>query len=159
MEPPEPDVMRRPPRLANKPVITLRHAASILLHGSLIATAGIAAYLIAGRTGEATIEQVRGVTFCTIAVAQLLFAIACRSPRRTMPELGLFSNRYLVAAVAGSVLLQIAAVTLPGLRRVFAVDALFLWDWGLIFVLGLTPVTIVEVSKLLRSRQSAPSPA
>jgi Ca2+-transporting ATPase len=158
MEPPEPDVMRRPPRPADKPVITPRHAASILLHGSLIATAGIAAYLIAGRTGEASIEHVRGVTFCTIAVAQLLFAIACRSPRRTMPELGLFSNRYLVAAVAGSVLLQIAAVTLPGLRRVFGVDGLDIWNWWLIFTLGLAPVTVVEMSKLLRFRRSNPHP-
>jgi Ca2+-transporting ATPase len=155
MEPPEPDVMRRPPRPAGKPVITLRHAASILLHGSLIATTGIAAYLIVGRTSGVSIDQVRAATFCTIAFAQLFFAIACRSPRRTMPELGLFSNRYLVAAIAGSVLLQFGTVTVPGLRNVFGVEEVPAWDWWLIFLLALTPVTIVEVSKLYRTWRSS----
>ena len=155
LEPPEPDIMRRPPRPAGKPVITLRHAAAILLHGTLIAAAGSAAYLLVGRDPNVSLDHVRTATFCTVAFAQLFFAIACRSPRRTMPQLGLFSNRYLLAAIVGSVLLQVATVTLPGLRRVFGVDELPTWNWGLILALALVPVTIVEVTKLYRAwRQS-----
>jgi Ca2+-transporting ATPase len=152
MEPPEPDIMRRPPRPAGKPVITTRHATAILTHGTLIAAAGAAAYLLVRSEPGVTMDHVRTATFCTVAFAQLFFAIACRSPRRTMPQLGPFTNRYLVAAIAGSIVLQVATVTLPGFRRVFGVDELPTWDWTLVLVLALTPVTLVEMVKLLRDR-------
>ncbi len=151
MEPPEPDIMRRPPRPADKRVITWRHARLILLHGLLIASAGIAAFLLMSRQSGASLDHVRTATFCTVALAQLLFSIGCRSPRRTMPELGPFSNPHLLAAIAGSVLLQIGTVTVPGLRRVFGVDEMPTWDWGLIFALALAPVTIIEMTKLIRA--------
>ena len=68
-----------------------------------------------------------------------------------MPELGLFSNPYLLAAIVGSALLQVATVTVPGLRHFFGVDQLPTWDWWLIMTLALIPVTVLEVSKLGRA--------
>jgi Ca2+-transporting ATPase len=152
MEPPEPDIMRRRPRAADTPVISASHAATILLHGTLIATAGIAAFLMVGQATNASLDDVRTATFCTVAFTQLFFSIGCRSSRRTMPELGLFSNPYLTAAVVASVLLQIATVTVPGVRDVFGVDKPPIWDWWLVFVLALAPVTIIEVTKIIRAR-------
>jgi len=147
MEPPEPDIMKRSPRLA----------VLILLHGMLVAMTGVAAFLLVSRDPDTTLEHVRTATFCTVAFAQLFFSIGCRSPRRTMPELGPFSNPYLMAAIAASVLLQVATVTVPGVRQVFGVDELPTWDWGLVVALGLAPVTIVEVIKLLRANRLAQS--
>jgi Ca2+-transporting ATPase len=152
MEPSEPYIMRRSPRSADTPVISTRHAAVILLHGMLVALAGIAAFVLVGRASNATLDDVRTATFCTVAFAQLFFSIGCRSPQRTMPELGLFSNPYLLAAIVASVLLQIGTVTIPGVRHIFGVDELPMWDWWLILVLALAPVTIVEVTKLIRAR-------
>jgi Ca2+-transporting ATPase len=151
MEPPEPDVMRRSPRPADKPVISRKHAALILLHGLLIALAGLTVFFLVSRESTASIDNVRTATFCTVAFAQLFFAIGCRSPRRTMPELGLFSNPYLLAAMLFSVVLQILTVTLPGFRRIFGVDELPTWDWGMIFLISLAPVTLIEVTKLFRA--------
>jgi Ca2+-transporting ATPase len=151
MEPPEPDIMRRAPRPADQPVITRSHAGLIFLHAILIAAAGVAAYLLVSREPDATLHHVRTATFCTVAFAQLFFSIACRSPRRTMPELGFFSNHYLMAAIIASVVLQVGTVTVPGVRQVFGIDELPTWDWGLIVVIALVPVTIVELAKLLRA--------
>lgn len=159
MEPPEPDIMRRSPRAANEPVISGRHTGLILLHGMLVAAAGIAAFYLVGREPNATLDQVRTATFCTLAFAQLFFSIGCRSPRRTMPELGLFSNPYLLVAIIASVLLQIATVTVPGVRQVFGADGMPTWNWGLIFALALAPVTIIEITKLLRGSRLKASPA
>ncbi|MEX2306257.1 MAG: cation-translocating P-type ATPase [Pirellulales bacterium] len=158
MESPEPDIMRRSPRLADTPVISLSHAGLILLHGVLIAVAGIAAFLLVSSEANATIDHARTATFCTVAFAQLFFSIGCRSPRRTMPELGPFSNPYLLAAILASVVLQIGTVTVPGVRRIFGVDELPTWDWGLIFLIALAPVTIVEVTKLFRAWRFANFP-
>ncbi len=151
MEPPEPDIMRRPPRPADKPVITQKHAGIILLHGMLVALAGVAAFLLVGREGDVPLDHVRTATFCTVALAQLFFSIGCRSARRTMLELGLFSNPYLLGAIVVSVALQIGTVTFPGVRQVFGVNGLPEWDWWLVFALALIPVTIVETWKLIRA--------
>ena len=155
MEPPEPDIMRRSPRPADKPVITLRRARLMLLHGMLVAMAGIAVFVLVSHEPNASLGHVRTATFCTVAFAQLFFSIACRSPRRTMPELGPFSNPYLLAAIVASVLLQVGTVTVPGVRQVFGVDELPTWDWWLIIVIALAPVTMIEVAKLLRAALSA----
>jgi Ca2+-transporting ATPase len=151
MEPPEPDIMRRFPRPADKPVITRNHAGVILLHGILVAMAGVATFLLVSREPNASLDHVRTATFCTVAFAQLFFSIGCRSPRRTMPELGLFSNPYLLAAIVASVLLQVGTVTVPGVRRVFGIDEWPTWNWWLIAAIALAPVTIIEVTKLFRA--------
>jgi Ca2+-transporting ATPase len=152
LEPPEPDIMRRLPRPAEKPVITKRHAIVILLHGTLIALAGIAAFVLVRQNSNATLDDVRTATFCTVAFAQLFFSIGCRSPQRTMPELGFFSNPYLLAAIVISVLLQVGTVTVPGIRQIFNVDELPAWDWWLVLALALAPVTVTEVTKLIRAQ-------
>ena len=151
MEPPEPDIMRRSPRASDTPVITLGRARLILLQGVLVAMAGIAAFLLIGSDPHQSLDQVRAATFCTVAFAQLFFSIGCRSLNRTMPELGLFSNRYLLVAIIASLLLQVGTVTIPGVRSAFGVDELPDWNWLLILLLALTPVTIVEVTKLARA--------
>jgi Ca2+-transporting ATPase len=122
-----------------------------LLHGILVATAGITAFLLVGREPNASLDHVRTATFCTVAFAQLFFSIGCRSPSRTMPELGLFSNPYLLAAIVASVLLQVGTVTVPGVRRVFGIDEWPTWNWWLIAAIALAPVTIIEVTKLFRA--------
>jgi Ca2+-transporting ATPase len=152
MEPPEPDIMHRPPRPADKPVITRHDAGMILLNGMLVAAAGLVAFVVVGRQSDASIDHVRTATFCTVALAQLFFSIGCRSPRRTMPELGLFSNGYLGAAIIVSILLQVGTVIVPGIRQIFGVNEMPKWDWWLIVILALVPVTIIEASKLIRAR-------
>jgi hypothetical protein len=49
-----------------------------------------------------------------------------------------------------SAVLQIALVSLPPLRMLFATAPLSAEDWGLVLGLSLLPVTLVEVSKLIR---------
>ena len=81
------------------------------------------------------------------------FAIGCRSQRFTMPEPGLFTNPHLVGAIVISGLLQLSVVTLPFAQSVFEVATHLTWEWILIGGLALTPVTIIEIVKILqRSR-------
>jgi P-type Ca2+ transporter type 2C len=124
----------------------------VLINGMLVAASGLVAFLLVSRQSDASIDHVRTATFCTVAFSQLFFAIGCRSPRRTMPELGLFSNRYLITAIIVSILLQVGTVTVPGIRHIFGVNEMPKWDWWLIVTLALIPVTVIEFGKLIRAR-------
>jgi len=59
----------------------------------------------------------------------------------------------LVGAIALSALLQFAIVTIPFLQPVFKVTPIpFRSEWGAIALLALSPVTVLELFKLLRAR-------
>ena len=151
VEPPEPDVMSRPPHPPREPVITRNRGLLIVYHGALIAAVAVVAYYVVyGGSGQ-YLPRARTVAFCTIAYAQLFFAFGCRSQRYALPQLGAFTNRWLLAAIAVSALLQLAVVTLPFLRPLFKTAPLLVSDWLLIVVMALTPVTFIEVTKLIRS--------
>src|SRR5690349_20729054 len=100
MEPPEPDIMRRPPRPPREPVITARRGLLILGQGLLVAAVTAIAFGVVYRTSG--LEHARTVSLCVLAYAQLFYAFACRSQRYTLPELGLFTNPALFGAIAVS---------------------------------------------------------
>ncbi len=152
MEPPERDIMTRPPRPPLEAVITQKRGLLILFHGTLIATvAGLGFWLIY-QGDETQLARARSVAFCVCAFAQLFFAIGCRSQHSTMLSLGLFTNPHLFGAIIVSGLLQFSAVTLPFAQPVFEVATHLSSEWLLIGVLSLTPVTIIEIVKFLRVR-------
>jgi Ca2+-transporting ATPase len=161
MEPPDRDVMRRPPRPPREPVITVRRGGWILVQGTLIAAAAGFSFWWVYRGQPEAIDHARGVAFCTLAFAQLFFSFACRSERYTLLELGFFTNRHLLLAICASAALQLGVVLIPIIRPIFEVSSQPGSDWPLVFALAMLPVTIVEIGKLLvaawtpKSRQSS----
>lgn len=150
-EPPEGHIMQRPPRPPEEPILTRERGLLILFHGTLVATAAGLGFWIVHQGVEAHLDRAKTAAFSIMAFSQLFFAIGCRSQRHTMPELGLFSNPFLLGAIVISGLLQLSVVTLPFAQPVFGVTDLT-WEWPLLIALSLTPVTVIEAWKLIRSR-------
>lgn len=151
MEPPEKDIMSRPPRAPEQAVLTRRSGLLVLSHGFLIASVTLAGFWAIYRGDEDHLARARTVTFAVAAFSQLFFAFGCRSHRYTMPELGVFSNLWLFGAVAISVLLQLSIMTIPWAQTVFEVATHLSWEWLLILVLSLIPVTVIELLKVVLS--------
>ena len=151
MEPPERDIMSRQPRPPHEAVITRERGLLILFHGTLIAAVAALGFWLIYQGDEAQLGRARTVAFCVTTYAQLFFAIGCRSQTSTLPQLGLFSNPHLLGAIVISGLLQLGVVMLPFAQPVFEVTAPPAREWLLVLLLSLTPVTIVEVVKLLRA--------
>ena len=151
MEHPERDIMTRAPRPPHEAVITRERGLLILFHGALVASVAALGFWVIYQGDESQVARARTVTFCVTAFSQLFFAIGCRSQRFTMPELGLLSNPHLFGAIVISGLLQLSVVTLPFAQPVFEVTTHLTWEWILIGGLALTPVTIIEIVKMLKS--------
>ena len=151
LEPPEDDIMRRPPRPPREPVIPWRSGLAIVAHGGLVAAVCLGAFWGTWRGNPARLDHARAVTFCVAAFAQLLFAIGCRSDRRTAVQLGLLGNPALLLAVALSALLQVAVVTLPPTQPVFEVAADPGAEWPLVVGLAVVPLAVIELEKLVRT--------
>ncbi|MBI2826284.1 MAG: cation-translocating P-type ATPase [Planctomycetia bacterium] len=159
MEPPERDIMDRPPRPPREPVITLARGLRMLVHGALLAAATLVGFGLVYRGAETNLAAARTTAFCIAAFGQLCYSFACRSQRYTLPELGIGTNPYLFGAIAVSTLLQLSVVTLPFAHDIFETGVSLGTLWLLIAGLSLAPVTIIEVTKLVRSalrRRPAP---
>lgn len=153
VEPAERDIMTRPPRPAREPIITRRSGLIILLHGTLLAASGVAGFLLTAGVDTQSPSTARTVAFCTIALAQLFYSVSCRSPRWTWPQLGAFTNIYVAGAMLLGLMLQIALVAIPVFRQLFKLTPLSVPQWLLVFLLALTPVTIIEVGKLIAAHR------
>ncbi|MFN0007361.1 MAG: cation-translocating P-type ATPase [Planctomycetota bacterium] len=151
LEPAEPDVMRKPPRPPGKSILGLREVFSILLQGAVLAAAAAAGFAWVGAGEPERLPEARTAAFCIAALSQLFFSMACRSPSRTMPQVGPFSNPHLLGAMLVSAALQVALVALPPLRSVFGTVPLAPESIGIVLGLSLVPVTLVETAKILRA--------
>lgn len=152
VEQPEPNVMQHRPRPAKVPIITIRSGLQILYQGMLNAAAGAIAFWWVYRSQPENLAAARTATFCTLALAQMLFALGCRSPRYTFLQLGMFTNKWLLVAFGVSSALLGAIVAIPILMPVFQTTPLpAATDWLLILPLALLPITFLELGKLLRN--------
>ena len=152
LEPPEPDIMARPPRPPREPVITWSQAATILFHGSLVAAACLLAFWIGFRGDPANTPHARTFTFCVAAFAQLLFALGCRSDRLPVVRHGLLTNPWLLGAIVISALLQLTVMTLPLTQPVFEVGGDLGRQWMLVAILAVLPLAGAELGKCVRHR-------
>jgi magnesium-transporting ATPase (P-type) len=156
IDPPPDDVMERPPRRLTDRVIDAEMQVGIVLVGLTMAVAalvGLDLYLPGGMIeGSSSLTEARTVTFTTLVLAQLWNCFNARSDHASFVN-HLFTNPLLWAAIALSLVLQIAVVHLPLLNDAFDTTGLSLAQWGVCAALGATVLVTGEAYKaVLRAR-------
>jgi len=147
-EPPEPDVMKRPPRdpdaaIMSRGFVTLVGGYALLLTA---VTLGVFVWSLYG-SGD---EPGRAVTlaFMTLALGQLVHAFNARTVGPLLRLERLLRNRWMWGAVALTIGLQLAAVYHPTLRGVLETVPLEPRDWGLVAAASLVPLVLGQAWKL-----------
>jgi Ca2+-transporting ATPase len=152
VDPVDPNIMERPPRKTDEPVITGARGRLIGLQGVLIAACSLGAFLFVLLYEKEDLDMARTAALATLACSQLFHAFNCRSMRESIFKLKLLSNPQLVGAVSLSFLLQMAVIYVPFLQPVFKTTALSLVDLGMIMVFSTLPLWIMELVKALNRR-------
>lgn len=147
METPEPDLMRRRPRDPAEPVVRNRDLGRMAIESGVI-TAGAMAAFAFGRWRYGPGARAGALAFNTLTTGQLLHAYVCRSnDRRLMSGKSHPRNRYLDAAVGGSLALQAASIALPPLRRLLGSTPLSPLDLLVVAGGAVVPYFINEMAK------------
>ncbi|MBP3040744.1 calcium-translocating P-type ATPase, SERCA-type [Bacillaceae bacterium Marseille-Q3522] len=105
---------------------------------------------------EEVLTYARTMAFVVIAVSQLFYSLAMRSVTRSIFQVGLFTNKLLIASILIGIFLQFVVISIPFLSEAFNVQMLSLRDWGIVIVLGLTPLLLNEVLKLCMRMRTKP---
>jgi Ca2+-transporting ATPase len=141
MDPQSEDVMARPPRPADEPMLGRAEWIDVGLTGLLQGTVVLGTF--AWVLGARDVESARSFAFSTLVFGELFRSFATRSPTRTVPEIGLFTNRRLVAVVALSVLAQIFIHEVPRMEVLFRIRPLGAAEVAACLGLGLIPAVAV----------------
>jgi Ca2+-transporting ATPase len=144
VEPAEPGVMKRPPTPLGESLLGSDRGRRILTRGAaLLVLVLVPAYVLWSAGDDAW----QTLLFTSIAFAELAAGFAMRSERIPLWRLGLLTNPMLVAAVAGTVALQVALVAVPALRDVFSLEPLEAWHWLLAVGIAIAYYGFVELEK------------
>jgi Ca2+-transporting ATPase len=147
MEAPEPDILERPPRDPQQPIFSTADYKRMSFEAAVLTAGAMGAYgygLMRYGMGAAAST----LAFHSLTTGQLLHAVSCRSDRH-----GIFSpgklppNKYLQWALGGSLLLQIGAMFLPGLRSILNLTPVGLLDGLVIGGTALLPLVVNEATK------------
>jgi len=137
VDPPEPGVMKRPPRNPKEKVYSgmeLFFLVSIIL--ALISW--IVPFWYALRFLGKPLSEARTIAFSQAVIFELILSLNSRSEERFVFKSldALFANKHLILAVLVSLALQLAVLYLPPLQYIFNTTPLDLIDWGFIILFG-----------------------
>ena len=147
LEPKVGDELKQPPR---HPSVSIVFPGLLLRIIFMAIFMGVGVFLVF-RWAEPrmSIEEARTITFCTMVAFEWFRAFNARSDEYTIFRLGVFRNRWLLMAIAGSIALQLIAVYAPFMQVAFRTVPLTMEKWGIALLAGSSLFIIEETRKVL----------
>jgi Ca2+-transporting ATPase len=146
LEKAEPDLMHRPPRRRNVPLLTNELLGRISIAGGFSAVAA----LIVMITHPGSAEHTRWLAYTVLVCAQAVRANANRSLR--IPIHRLPPNWFLIAAGLIVIGIQAAIPQVPLLAEAFRATPLDASDWAIVAVIALAPALLAEAVRTVTGR-------
>lgn len=150
LDPVSKDIMDGRRKRAKNNLFDLDTGISICLEGCMIGSLAVFAFTL-GRVYFENIEIGRTMAFCVLSMSQLVHSFNMRSEKSVFKE-GIFKNKYLVMSAIAGFVLQILVVMIPAVSAVFKTSALTLTQWGIVWGLSFMPLLLVELEKLVSSK-------
>lgn len=144
IEPMEKDTMKRPPYAPHESVFARGMTRHILFIGLLMGAVSLGVGLWSWSQG---IETWQTMVFTTLTMAQMGHALAIRSERSSIFQIGFFSNPALLGSVLLTLLLQLAVVYIPFFQDIFSTVSLSLSELALCLGLSVVVFASVEIEK------------
>jgi len=147
IDPPDPAQMREKPRPLSEGLLGKRDYLGILYVGLFMSACAL--WVLWSFTKSGRPDEGRALAFSILAVSPLFHAFNCRSNTASIAEVGIFSSRPLLMAVAASTIIHFSAVLIPVLQPVFKTYPLGGYDWLLMLGLSAAIIPFVELAKVV----------
>jgi Ca2+-transporting ATPase len=144
VEPPEKDVMERPPYRPDESVFSRGVARQILIYGLLMGLVSLGVGYYFWSIGNPAWQT---MAFTTITLSQMGNALVIRSNRESIFHVGLFSNKAMLGAVMLTVIGQLAVVYMPVFQGLFKTVPLSGGELGLCLALSTVVFWAIEIEK------------
>ena len=162
LDPDDPDVMKEKPRSIKESIFANGSGTFTLINGLLIGIitlfafiAGLMIYTKAdsiftidfAHVSKDALMHAQTMAFITLSISQLFHSLNLRNNHKSIFQIGLFTNKYLVGSILLGLCIQIALVNIPVFNEIFEINVLTIKDWLFILTLSLLPVIFNELYK------------
>ena len=159
MDPGDPDVMTLKPRDRKEGFFSEGAGVQVIAGGTLIGLLTAFAFWYGYHTygysprdsnvpAEIT-EYARTMAFMTIIACQLFYSLSFRNHVKSIFQVGITSNFYLIGAIVLGFALQLFVLGVPFMRNAFKLQALGVDGWIKVLALGLIPLALNEIAKII----------
>lgn len=142
----EKNIMRQRPRSANErfftPFLTLR----ILIPGIIKTVAMFLVYFFVEAGYGANMAS--AAVFTSLSVIEILFAYVCRSDKKTVFKIGIFSNMIMILCFIGTLLIQFLVISNPVTASWLKIPLMPNHVYAIIIIVALDCFVIFEVVKV-----------
>ncbi|MHB1314612.1 MAG: calcium-translocating P-type ATPase, PMCA-type [Christensenellales bacterium] len=151
MEKPDDRLMQQKPRSSEQKFFAGGLGVSIIVQGLMKGMLVLAAYLFAQKLHS---QEVAVTTaFATLGLVQLAHTFTLRSDAKSIFKLGFFTNKFLLWAVIGAVLMQIVIIIVPAFNNIFKVTQMNWEEWLITITASLLIIPLVELYKWIIRRK------
>lgn len=148
-EPPEGDVMRRPPRSATEPLLTQLLVWRIMFISAIMVIGTLGLFLWDRFHGE-TLDMARTTAVNTLIFFQIFYLFNTRYIKASVLSVrGLFGNSAVLWATLSIVVLQVLFTYLPFFQGIFGTASIPLTDWLRLLCFTLLVFVLVEIEKVI----------
>ena len=147
LEPKEGDVMKEQPRTPDTRIIDQGMFFQVIYVAIFMAIGTLWVYLSHMNGGDT--QRAQTMAFITIAMFQVFNSFNVRSRTRSLFQMGVFSNKYLIGAIVISVTLLVLVTEVPFLQIAMDTMSLAFQDWGLIVLVASSVFFAGELMKLV----------
>ncbi len=148
MDPAGADLLKRSPRAVHEPLLGAPQWRSIVGFG--LFEAGVVFLLFAWAHSTRGLVEARSLAFSALVCAELFRSFAARSTERMVWEVGVLSNLRLLTVVLITTLIQISMHHFAISQTLLRLQPMATEDYLLMLGVGLLPMTMIELHKLLR---------
>lgn len=152
----EPDIMHRPPRKVNAPILSTFVWIRTFLVAALMTTGTIGVFfweyfneLAQGKSELIATSNAQTIAVTTLVFFQIFYLFNCRSLRFSIFRIGFFTNLYVLFGIGFVVLTQIAFVYLPFMNELFHTSFLEFKAWVISISVAFLIVPVVAFEKWL----------
>ena len=155
----EPDVMNRPPRKPNKPILSSPIIFRMILVSLVMAGGTIGLFLweynieiSRGTTHSIAISEAQTMAVTAMVLFQVFYLIDCRSLNFSVNKIGLFSNPFIYIGITTVLIVQAAFVYLPFMNRWFHSSPLKAEAWGMSAIVAFSILIVISVEKWIKRK-------
>jgi Ca2+-transporting ATPase len=155
----DPDVMYRPPRRPDKPILSSFIVFRIVLVSFIMAGGTIGLFLweyyaelAKGVSHTLASTEAQTMAATTMVLFQIFYLIDCRSLSLPIHKIPAFSNPYVYFGIAAVLIAQAAFVYIPFMNQWFQTARLNLEAWGFSFLIASSILIIIGIEKWIRHK-------
>ena len=156
----EPDVMDRPPRDPDAPVLNAFVVFRTVFVALLMAAGALGLFLVEflrergrGMAFETALSEAQTMAVTTVILFQIFYLLNCRSLRDSFLKIGLWSNPWVYAGIGVLILLQLGFIYLPFMNSLFGTSPLAPSALLQSLLVALIVLPVISAEKWIRSRR------